>query len=408
VFERGALIHYHEIGLKGRNRSTFENRLRQNIAFATSALTGENVERIASRLLLRSSDPDTHEALLRACAAVPGVAHVSDVLTCARDLSEIGHAARVALEEEIDRAGGAASFAVDARRSSTDFATSSSQMNIAVGRELVDALGLRVDLGDPDVTVRVEVVQGGAYVSARRLAGPGGLPVGSSGRVVSLLSAGIDSPVATWRMIKRGAVVVAVHFSGAPFTSDTSTADVHDIAGVLAPAAGLERVYSVPFGELQREIMLATPPDLRVLLYRRLMVRVAEAVARSQDARALVTGESLGQVASQTLDNIVVTDAAATMPVLRPLIGTDKQEIITQARRLGTYEISCRPHDDCCTLYLPRSPETHATLEQVEQAESLLDVARMVADALAGATQREFPCAVIRSSSGRSAVSGTT
>jgi thiamine biosynthesis protein ThiI len=135
---------------------------------------------------------------------------------------------------------------------------------------------------------------------------------------------------------------------------------------------------------------------------------VAEAVARSQDARALVTGESLGQVASQTLDNIVVTDAAATMPVLRPLIGTDKQEIITQARRLGTYEISCRPHDDCCTLYLPRSPETHATLEQVEQAESLLDVARMVADALAGATQREFPCAVIRSSSGRSAVSGTT
>ena len=402
MFERGALIHYHEIGLKGRNRSTFENRLRTNIAFAVGALTDAKVERIASRLLLRSADPQTHEAVLRACAALPGVAHVSDVLITARDLREIGHAASVALSEEIARRGdGVATFAVDARRSSTDFGTSSAEMNIAVGRELVETLGLRVDLGDPDVTVRVEVVQGGAYVSARRLPGPGGLPVGTSGRVVALLSAGIDSPVAVWRMIKRGAVVVAVHFSGVPHTSDASTADVYDIAGVLAPAAGLARVYSVPFGELQREIMLETPPDLRVLLYRRLMVRVSESVARTEGAKALVTGESLGQVASQTLDNIAAIDAVATMPLLRPLVGSDKQEIITQARGLGTYDISCRPHEDCCTLYLPRTPETHARAEQVEVAEAVLDIPRMVADALAGATTRDFPCAASRPSPGR-------
>ena len=402
MFERAALIHYHEIGLKGRNRAKFENRLRTNVAFAAGALTGADVERIASRLLLRSTDPETHEALLRACAALPGVAHVSDVLVTARDLREIGHAASVALREEMARREhDVSTFAVDARRSSTDFGTSSAEMNIAVGRELEESLGLRVDLRDPDVTIRVEVVQGGAYVSARRLAGPGGLPVGTSGRVVALLSAGIDSPVATWRMIKRGAVVVAVHFSGVPHTSDASTSDVYDIADTLAPAAGLARVYSVPFGELQREIMLETPPDLRVLLYRRLMVRVAESVARREGAKALVTGESLGQVASQTLDNIVVIDAVATMPVLRPLVGTDKQEIIAQARELGTYDISCRPHEDCCTLYLPRTPETHARLVQVEEAEVALDIPRMVADALSGARQRDFPCAACRPSLGR-------
>lgn len=398
MFGRAGLVHYHEIGLKGRNRSTFENRLRANLDFAVRGLTSEKVERISSRLLVRSTVPASHDALLAAVAALPGVAHVSDALITARTLEEIGAACEIALREELARRGGSdgITFAVDARRSATDFPVSSMEMNAWVGARIVERFGLRVDLGSPDLTVRIEVVQGSAYVFVRRLLGPGGLPVGVSGKVVALLSAGLDSPVAAWRIVRRGAVVVGVHFSGAPQTADASTADVFDIAGTLSPAGGIGRVYSVPFGDLQREIMLACPPDLRILLYRRLMVRVAESVAAVEKAKALVTGESLGQVASQTLDNIAAVDAAATLPVLRPLSGSDKQEIIAEAKALGTYEASVRSHPDCCTLFMPRSPETHATLEAVDAAEGALDIPAMVAAALASARWRDFPCASYR------------
>jgi tRNA uracil 4-sulfurtransferase len=394
VFERAALIHFHEIGLKGRNRAAFENRLRANLDFAVSALTHVPTERIASRLLVRAGDPARAEETLTAASRVPGVASVSDCAVAPRALRDIELAAETVMGEEIARRGGRPprSFAVDARRSSTDFATSSGDMNIRIGRHLVDAFGLDVRLDDPDLTVWVEVVQGAAYVSARRLSGPGGLPVGSSGRVVSLLSAGIDSPVATWRILRRGAVVVGVHFSGAPQTSDASTADVFDIVRVLEPAGGVGRVYSIPFGDLQRDIMTACPADLRVVLYRRLMIRVAEAIARVENAKAIVTGESLGQVASQTLDNIAAVDAVATLPVLRPLVGSDKIEIINEARALGTYDLSVRPHPDCCTLFMPRNPETHATPEEAAEAESVLDLPAMVDQALAGARYRDFPC----------------
>ncbi|HEX9093096.1 MAG TPA: tRNA uracil 4-sulfurtransferase ThiI [Coriobacteriia bacterium] len=394
MFERAALIHYHEIGLKGRNRASFENRLKSNLAEAVRGLTDGSVERFASRLLVPVTDPANHRRVLDACAALPGVIHVSDAFVLSRGMHDIRKASQLALAEAIEAAGpGAiASFAVDARRSSTDHPVSSLDMNVEIGAHLQSAFGLRVDLSRPDATVHVEVVQGQAYVYALRVPGPGGLPVGTSGKVVALLSAGIDSPVAAWRMAKRGAVVVAVHFSGAPQTSDESTADVFDLAEALEPAMGIGRVYSVAFGDLQRRISLECPPDLRVLLYRRLMVRVAEALARTERAGALVTGESLGQVASQTLENIAVVDAAATLPVLRPLIGSDKAEIIVEARRLGTYELSIRPHPDCCTLYMPRTPATHATVAEAEAAESALDVPGMVTQALESARWRDFTC----------------
>ena len=217
------------------------------------------------------------------------------------------------------------------------------------------------------MTVRVEVARASLRLVAAR-GGVGGLPVGTAGKVVSLLSAGIDSPVATWRMMRRGAVVVGVHFSGRPQTNDRSERLVAEIGAALERSGGLGRIYVVPFGDLQKEIALAVPPDLRVLLYRRLMIRVAEAIARVERAKALVTGESLGQVASQTLDNIAAVDEAATLPVLRPLIGSDKLEIIAEARTLGTYELSTQEHADCCTLFMPRNPETHAKLPAVLEA----------------------------------------
>jgi thiamine biosynthesis protein ThiI len=398
VYERCALIHYHEIFLKGHNRSAFESRLRDNLDFAVHGLTDAKAERISSRLLVRVTDAERTGEVLAACAAVPGVASVSECLIVERDVDAMARGAVVAMGAELERRGaaGASSFAVDARRSATDFATPSSEVNERVGGVLAECFGVPVRLVGPDLTVRLELVHVVLYVWARRRLGPGGLPVGTSGRVAVLLSAGIDSPVAAWRIVRRGAVAIGVHFSGAPQTSDVSTADVFDIAGVLAPVGGLARVYAVPLGDLQREIMLACPPDLRTLLYRRLMLRVAEAIAVADGAKALVTGDSLGQVASQTLDNIAAVDTIATMPVLRPLIGSDKQEIVAEARALGTYEISIRPHPDCCTLFMPRTPETHAKVADLDDAETVLDTDRMAADALADVRYRDFPCASYR------------
>ena len=226
--------------------------------------------------------------------------------------------------------------------------------------------------------VGVEVVQNASYVYARSRPGIGGLPVGSSGTVMCLLSSGIDSPVALWRLARRGAVCVGVHFSGRPQTSDESEYLVDDIAHVLERTGCVARVYVVPFGDVQREISLLAPPSLRVILYRRLMFKVTERLAAYEHAGALVTGESLGQVASQTLENIRATDAAVGLPVFRPLIGTDKLEIIAQAEELGTFAISSQDAPDCCTLFMPRKPETHAKLADVLKAEEALPIDRWV------------------------------
>jgi thiamine biosynthesis protein ThiI len=391
VFERAALVHYHEIGLKGRNRSRFEDRLRINLKAAVRGLVAAgDVERLSGRLIVRiaGDDPHLREEVLAACAAIPGVSHVSDAVLCSREEHDMLRAAEIVMRE----AGDFATFRVDARRSNTDHPTPSLQMNIDIGSHLVAVFGRGVDLSNPEVTCRVEVVEGYAFVYARRLPGPGGLPVGTSGKVVALLSSGIDSPVAAWRVMKRGAVIIGVHFSGYPATSDDSTRTVMELAKVLDRGLGIGRVYSVPFGELQRRISLACPPDLRVLLYRRLMVRVAEAIAVVERAKGLVTGESLGQVASQTLENVAAVDDAATLPVLRPLIGMDKNEITADARRIGTYELSILKDPDCCTLFMPRNPQTHATVAEVIAGEEGLDLDSMVSEAVASARYRDFTC----------------
>jgi thiamine biosynthesis protein ThiI len=392
VFERAVLVHYHEIGLKGRNRGRFERALQTNLVAAIGELSTVGVERVASRLIIPVALSNAEEVLSRV-AAVPGISSASLAFVTSRDPAEMEQAAILAVRE----AGASAkTFAIAARRSATDHQERSLEMNRRIGAAVQEATGLGVNLDAPDVLCRVEVVQGEVYTYARRVEGPGGLPVGTSGKVVSLLSAGIDSPVATWRIIRRGAVAVGVHFSGRPQTDDRSEHVVAEICEVLERTGGLARLYVVPFGDLQREISLAAPPDLRILLYRRLMVRVAEAIAAEERAGALVTGESLGQVASQTLENIAAVDQAATLPVLRPLSGNDKQEIVTEARALGTFELSTQQVSDCCTLFMPRSPETHASVRQVVKGESELDLPKMVADALADITWTDFACATYR------------
>ena len=386
MLERVCLIHYAEIGLKGRNRSQFERRLRDNLDAALVGLPVGHVERVISRAAVRVTDPGAVFDVARRIAQIPGVASVSPAIRTARDPESIRTAALTALRE----VGAFATFAVQSHRSNTDYAVSSMETNRMVGAYLVAETGAGVNLSAPDAKVRIDVVQGDVYVSSARVPGVGGLPVGSGGKIVALLSAGIDSPVATWRMMRRGGVLVGVHFSGRPQTNDLSERLVCEIGEQLALSGGLGRIYLVPFGDLQKEISLLSPPDLRILLYRRLMIRVAERIAYAERAKALVTGESLGQVASQTLENIVAVDDVATMPVLRPLIGNDKLEIIADAKRIGTYELSIQDHVDCCTLFMPRTPETHAKLPEVLRAWDELDHERMVEEAINGMTWRDF------------------
>ncbi|MBU4555499.1 MAG: tRNA 4-thiouridine(8) synthase ThiI, partial [Actinobacteria bacterium] len=300
MFERAALVHYHELGLKGRNRSIFERRLQANLQAALGQLTEFPVERVTGRLVARASDSSAMPAIIDALRLVPGVSSVSPSWVTTRDAEDMNRAASLAM----DSMGEFQSFRVSARRSNTDHAVTSLQMNVEIGQHLVDSTGKSVVLGRPDVEVHVEVVQGEVYVYAAKIPGPGGLPVGTAGKVISLISAGIDSPVASWRIARRGAVVVGLHFSGRPQTNDLSERLVVELGEVLATHQAIARIYIVPFGDLQKEISLGAPPALRVLLYRRLMIKVAERLAATENAKALVTGESLGQVASQTLENI--------------------------------------------------------------------------------------------------------
>ena len=391
-YQRICLVHYHEIGLKGHNRSKFEMRLLKNLEAHLCAYPVVTIHRISGRLCVFLKEGTSHDTMVECADAIhsiPGTARVSCGFKCERDLDQMTEAGILAMGES----GAFASFKVHARRNHTDFPVNSMEINQIVGGRLSEAYPqVKVQMKDPDLTVGIEVVQNAAYVYARSIPGIGGLPVGSSGTAVSLLSSGIDSPVALWRIARRGAVCIGVHFSGRPQTSDASEFLVDDIAHVLEKTGCIARVYVVPFGDYQREIALSAPPELRVILYRRLMFRVAERIAFYEHAKAIVTGESLGQVASQTLDNIRATNDAVSLPVFRPLIGSDKLEIIAQSQQLGTFPISSQDAPDCCTLFMPRNPETHANLTAVREAEAAFPIDQWVEELACAAEPHDYAC----------------
>lgn len=372
---RVCLVHYHEIGLKGKNRAHFERILMDNLKAALAAFSVATCTRISGHILVTFSKKGEAEAAYDTIRRVPGVARVSLALHCNRDPEEYCAAAVQTLHEF----GPFETFKVEARRSNTDYELHTMDLNRQVGEVLCHAFPeKKVKMKDPDARVYVLVVQGSVYVYAKSDRGVGGLPQGSAGKVVTLLSSGIDSPVATWMIARRGAVPVPVHFSGRPQTADTSEYLVQDIVRALAPSVQVGRLYVVPFGDCQREISMACPNDLRVIMYRRVMYAVSERIAQLEGARAIVTGESLGQVASQTLENIAAVNEVVDTPVLRPLIGSDKQEIIERAESIGTYDISCETAPDCCTLFMPRRPETHAKMDEVHAAWEMFDHEAMI------------------------------
>ena len=386
---RVCLIHYHEIGLKGRNRTKFEYLLMDNIKAALAAFSVSEVMRISGHILVTFEHAGDAEEAFPVIRKVPGVARVSLAYHTDRETEHFCRDAIRALRE----AEPFETFKVAAKRSNTDYPIDSMELNQIVGAALCEAFpDKKVQMKDPDVTVHVLIVQGSSYVYARSEPGAGGLPQGSAGKVVTLLSSGIDSPVATWLIARRGAVTVPVHFSGRPQTADTSEYLCQDIIRELAPAVQIGRLYVVPFGDCQRQISIECPSDLRVIMYRRVMYAVAEL----EGAKAIVTGESLGQVASQTLENIQAVDEMVSLPVFRPLIGSDKQEIIERAKEIGTYDISISEAPDCCTLFMPRRPETHAKIDRVHEAWDMFDHDAMIDQLVEGIEYVDFDAPTYR------------
>lgn len=379
------LVHYHEIGLKGRNRPVFEQALKRNLKRMLGS-SASRVRVVPGRVEVHDPAPDALDKVRH----VFGVANVAPAVVVEATLDAIVERG-LEVAKLADAEAGFETFAVRARRARTGLAENSQRINEVLGDAIRTGMGKRVDLSNPDVTVHVEVLENRAYLYALKLPGPGGLPIGSAGTVVSLLSGGIDSPVATWQLMKRGADPVAVHFHAQPYTDRSSDQKAARLVEVLTHWGYRRHWWSVPVGEAQREISITADSPLRVLLYRRLMLRVAERVADREGGLALVTGESVGQVASQTLENMAAVGAVARLPILRPLVGTDKIEIIEAAQRIGTYEISAQEHQDCCTLFEPRHPATRATSAELDENESRYDVEAMVEAALAGAEVRPAP-----------------
>jgi tRNA uracil 4-sulfurtransferase len=379
------VVHYQEIALKGKNRPWFISKLVGNVRRATSDLDVRSVRALVGRIELVLGAAVTYEQVAERLGRVFGIANFSRAARTPLDIEGIAAAINRDLGDIAPP-----SFRVSVRRADKRFPMKSPDIEREVGGRIKIARGWKVDLSNPALTIRVEIMADEAFYSFGKDRGPGGLPTGASGRVTCLLSGGIDSPVAAWRMMKRGCRVHLVHFHSYPFLSRASQEKVRELAALLAKWQLSSRLFLVAFGEIQRQVVLAVPAPLRVVIYRRLMVRIADRIARRHGSGALVSGEVIGQVASQTLENMAVIASATALPILRPLVGMDKEEIVQQAQRIGTYEISIVPDQDCCQLFTPKHPATRATAGMVEEAERQLPIEELVEGAVRDATDERF------------------
>jgi thiamine biosynthesis protein ThiI len=384
-FMDSVLIRYHEIALKRGNRQYFTELLKRNVLAAVKDLGAKEIRSLPARLLLTFKNSVDAELIIERLAGVFGVANFSLVERTARDIEAL----RERILQSLDGIH-FASFRIETQRGDKTFPLTSPEINRQLGAAVKEQSRARVDLMNPEFTVTVEILPRDAFFGFNKIAGPGGLPVGASGRVVALISGGIDSPVAAYRMMQRGCRVIFVHFHSAPYQDKTSQEKVRHLVTILTRHQFRSRLYLVPFGEIQRQIVASVARPLRVILYRRMMLRIGEAIARNEKAKALVTGESLGQVASQTLDNMAVIQQATRLAILRPLVGMDKQEIIDQARRIGTFDISSIPDQDCCQLFVPKHPATKARFADLEADESKFDLSELVRYGVDAATEEEF------------------
>jgi thiamine biosynthesis protein ThiI len=377
------VVHYHELWLKGGNRPFFLGKLATALKQALAGVRVARLTRPGDRFLIQLGEGARVEEAIARVEQVLGVANYAVAQPVERSLEAIAQAAWREVEPLTF-----STFAVRAKRSDKSFPHSVMDIERHVGGLVMQRLHdagrtVRVKLDDPELTCRIEITPGPALVYARRIPGRGGLPANTAGRVLCLLSGGFDSPVAAYKLMKRGAHATFAHFYGTGARPGESSVHVaRELVKKLVPYQFSAKLQLIPFEPIQREIVRYAPETYRILLYRRLMLRIAEQLALRDRARALVTGDSLGQVASQTLANMAAVGAVARLPVLRPLVGDDKQEILTVARQIGTHDICAEPFHDCCPVFLPRNPALFASTEELDQAETKLDVAALVQTAL--------------------------
>jgi thiamine biosynthesis protein ThiI len=379
------VVHYKELALKGRNRPWFIKALVRNLRTSLAGIEIVSVRSVMGRIEIRAGSGASWTEIRERVSRVFGIANFSHA-GCAP--LEFGPLASAILNDLGDPQP--ESYRVNVRRSDKRFPLTSPQIEREVGGLIKQQRGWRVDLENPALTIHIEMLPDHAFYFFGKEPGAGGLPTGTGGRLACLLSGGIDSPVAAYRMMRRGCSVLLVHFHSYPILSRASQEKVREIAALLTRHQLQSRLLLVAFGELQQQVLLAVPAELRVVVYRRLMLRIAEQLARRWRARALVTGEVVGQVASQTLDNLTTIAGATTMEILRPLVGMDKDEITAEAKRIGTLAISNIPDQDCCQLFTPKHPSTRATPDEVERAEAALPIAGMVDAAVTGAVVEDF------------------
>lgn len=384
------LVHYHELALKGRNRGFFEQRLIQHLQNSLKKTDVTEVKSLSGRIRITFTNESSWKNVQDRIRHTFGVANYSLAHSLpidyeAPDLKPLFEAIETALRFITFE-----TFRVTTKRADKRFARTSVELNRDIGAYLCAATGKRVRLNGADVNVVVEIVDHTAYFSLLKYPGPGGLPTGISRNVLCLISGGIDSPVAAYRMMKRGCKVVFVHFHGRPYLSRASEEKVRDLIALLTRYQLAARGYLVPFGEIQRQIVVGSSAPIRVVLYRRMMMRIAEQLAENERCWGLVTGDSLGQVASQTAENLQIVSQVTHLPILRPLIGMDKIEITNEAQHIGTFETSIEPDQDCCTLFVPPHPNTRCRLDAIQQAEHSLPIQEMVQEGMKTAEIAEF------------------
>ena len=382
------LLKLGEIVLKGLNLRSFEQKLTANVRRRLAPIGKFRVYCLQSIIYVEGEDGADMDTAFEALKKVFGVISLTRAAACEKDKDAIAKLAIEYLREDMLRAK---SFKVETRRSDKAFPMTSIELSQYVGNALSDAYeDIEVDVHDPELVVHIEVRDLAAYVHAMPVHGAGGLPVGCSGTAVTLLSGGIDSPVSTYMIAKRGVHLIPVHFFSFPYTSQQAKDKVIELGRLLTEYCGKMTMEVVPFTHIQEEIRDKCPEEYFTLIMRRFMMRIAEQIAQRSNAKAIVTGENLGQVASQTMEAMASTQAVMTLPILQPLIGMDKEEIVERARQIGTFETSILPYEDCCTVFTPRHPRTRPKISEVERAESKLDIDALVAEALEGIERIEL------------------
>lgn len=377
------IIHYSEIGLKGKNRAFFEQKLKGNIQQAL----GKDflIKKIPSAFLVQPKK-EINQEIIEKLKKIFGIAYFVITQKSKVNLKK-DNPKRVidCLGKEIWEAvknKKFKTFKVRAKRSQKDFSLISPQIERAVGGFIKQKSGAKVDLGTPEFTIYIELVANQAFFHFEKTSGPGGLPTTSGGKVISLLSGGIDSPVASWKIMSRGCKAIFCHFHSYPQTNQASIEKTKELAKILASWQGESKLYLIPFLDIQKEIIKKCDSKFAVIMYRRMMLRIVQEIAKKEGAISLVTGDALGQVASQTLENLAVISEAANSPIYRPLVGSDKEEIISLAKKVGTYEISIQPHQDCCSLFVPKHPATKAKLADIKEQEKKLAIKFLITKAL--------------------------